>query len=392
MRVVFRADASVSIGTGHIVRCATLAEALRATSEVANPHDAANSQISAPKPASLSANIDIHFITHAAQGDLNDWLPQKGFTVHILPQGDGNAPVARCELEAVQAILSQWPDGVDWLVVDHYGLDAPWESAMRPFVRKILVIDDLANRAHDCDALLDQNWHPNASQRYQGLVPAQAQFMLGPEYALLRPEFAGARAQVQARRSEPPEAVLRLLICFGGTDPSGETLKALAAVVLLAMPDLQVDVVVGAGNPCNREIEAACQRRRNTTFYCQTEAVAELMGKADVALTSGGTVTWEKLCVGLPGLSVAVAENQLALSEAVQAAGAQWFLGLADGVALSDERAGVDVPVVTVERMREALLTLCADAGVRRRQAERGMLLVDGQGAGRVAGVLARLD
>ena len=181
------------------------------------------------------------------------------------------------------AILAQGDGSIDWLIMDHYALDRLWETEMRPDVRKIMVIDDLADRRHDCDLLLDQNLFKNSHSRHDGLVPIPCQKLLGPRYALLRREFRAARKTLRVRDGR----IKRILIFFGGGDPTNETAKALKALAQLNRPEVAVDVVVGGGNPYNKQIQTLVGALPKATYHCQIMNMAELMAAADIAIGGG---------------------------------------------------------------------------------------------------------
>lgn len=315
--VIMRTDASVQIGTGHLMRCLTLAGELK------------------------EEGADVSFICRLLQGNLCDLIEKKGYKVYRLPYEQkgladtdkyGNQPKwmgVNCETDAEQTIeILRKGRATDWLIVDHYAVDSRWEEQMRPYVNKVMVIDDIADRAHDCDLLLDQNLYDDLETRYKSLVPESCRKLLGPKYALLRPEFIEARKNLRKRDGD----VKRILIFFGGSDPTNETEKALEAMRLLNRPGIAVDVIVGTSNPCKEGIERLCSSIPNVSYYCQVENMAELMEKADIAIGAGGSTTWERCCLALPAIIVAVAENQINISEAVSNAGAGIYLGTSDSV------------------------------------------------------------
>jgi len=253
----------------------------------------------------------------------------------------------------------------DWLVVDHYALDRMWESAMRQTAGKILAIDDIADRLHDCDALLDQNYYLDAAMRYTGKVPDGCQLMLGPRYALLRDEFRSMRTRVKARSG----LVRRVLLFFGGVDAANWTGRVMDALVAVGRKDLQVDVVIGRDHPSRSWIESECTERG---FCChvQTDRMAQLVADADLAIGAGGSATWERCCLGLPSLVLGVAENQHRMIEDMAQAG--YLLGLPNAT----------------ELVQDDLLALvrCAVLGgpALRGLSARGLELVDGAGVSRV--------
>lgn len=295
MKVLVRCDASAAIGSGHVMRCLSLADRL------------------------TLKGATVAFACRQLPGDLCALLESRGYRVHRFL---GETLNWEEDADRTGKLLGAASAG-SWLIVDHYGLDARYERRLRRFGAKILVIDDLADRPHDCDLLLDQNLYPDPESRYRGLLPAGCGTLLGPRYALLRPEFLEARRRLRTRTG----AVKRLLISFGGADPSGETAKALAAVELLKPEGLSLDVVVGASNPRAPSLALACAAVPDCRFHSQVDNMADLMSRADLALGSGGTTTWERCYLGLPSLTVVVAANQLLTTEAVAAAGATWNLG-----------------------------------------------------------------
>jgi UDP-2,4-diacetamido-2,4,6-trideoxy-beta-L-altropyranose hydrolase len=309
IKAVFRTDASVEIGSGHLMRCLTLADQLRADGAEA-------AFICRDLPGAMFGLLD-------ARGYPNARLELPA-TVAASQHDD-----ARATLEAVAGLF---PGGVDWLVVDQYGLDAEWERLLRPVSRKLMVIDDLADRPHDCDLLLDQNYYRDLESRYQGRVPGQCVTLLGPGYVLLRPEFALARQKLRARDG----VVRRILVFFGGSDPTNETEKVLEALGLLGKPDLDVDVVVGLANPKRQAIQALCEALPNVSFHCQVPSMAELILDADLGVGAGGAAMWERCYLGLPAITVISAANQERTTEDVAAIGAIELLGRATKLGPAD--------------------------------------------------------
>lgn len=291
MNVAFRTDATSQIGTGHFMRCMTLAEELQ------------------------HHGVQIRFASRDLPQYLRDLLETKGMELASLesdatpyPAGDLahshwlNASQEQ-DAQATKQALSgrKW----DWLVVDHYALDARWESALRPSAGHIMAIDDIADRHHDCDVLLDQNLYADMQERYAGKVPTQCRQLLGPRYALLRDEFRESRKQVRQRTGP----VKRILVFFGGMDADNYTGRAIEALAGLEVGAWQVDVVIGMQHPCREQIEKLCESHG---YHChvQTKRMAELMAHADLAIGAGGSAMWERCCLGLPALSVCVAHNQ----------------------------------------------------------------------------------
>lgn len=289
--VAIRADATSQIGTGHFMRCLTLADALRQRGAQVRfvsrgLPDHLRDMLTARDMGFASLN---DAVTAQAQDDLahSNWL------------GTSQEQDARDTAQALNDRM--W----DWLVVDHYALNAHWERAMRGSARQIMVIDDIADRQHDCDVLLDQNYYADMQTRYTGKVPEYCRLLLGPRYALLREEFRKLHEQVKPRTGE----VKRILVFFGGVDADNYTGLAIEALAGLGIEGIAVDVVIGAQHPRRSDIEKICMTR-GYACHVQTSRMAELMAAADLAIGAGGSSTWERCCLGLPTLSIRTAENQ----------------------------------------------------------------------------------
>lgn len=304
MRIAFRVDASNTIGIGHVMRCLTLADRLR-------EHCA-----------------EISFLCRELPGNMNQYIEGKGYRVYRLDlakQSSAEGWGCQTDAEQTRRVLGTAGDPVDWLVVDHYDIDERWEAMERSYAKKIMVIDDLANRRHDCEVLLDQNYYPNMEHRYDKLVPIHCRRLLGPTYALLRPEFLEVRKNMRQRHG----IIERILVFFGGSDPTNETEKTLYALRHLNRPDIALDVVVGSANPQRQQMEKLCAEMPNAVFHCQISNMADLMAKADLAIGAGGASTWERCFLGLPTLTVIVADNQAETTISMAKAGAVWNLGAA---------------------------------------------------------------
>lgn len=339
MRFVFRADASTDIGAGHVVRCATLAGQLRQ-----GGHATA-------------------FLCRQCPGNLNDWLAAAGHAVIALPAAFSSEldDAAAC----LEALRGQAFDG---LIVDHYQLGAAWERQLAAHARRTMAIDDLA-RPHGVDLLLDQNFPNPLQASYRDAVPATCRLLLGPAYALVRPEFAAGRSAALARRKGQLE---RLLVCMGGSDAENETCKVLAGIAQSRRSNLAVDVVIGAGNPHRAAAEAACRDLPRAQLHVQTSRMAELMAAADCAITAGGSTTWERCTLGLPGLVTTVADNQVAIARAVHDARGHDLLGWYADLTPGDYARALDN--LTAEHLRSMAAAAAA--------------ICDGQGAARVAACL----
>lgn len=223
------------------------------------------------------------------------------------------------DAEQTASWLAQSP--VDWLIVDHYALAVEWERQIRPWCRQIMVIDDLADRPHDCDLLLDQNLGRHAAD-YDSRLPDHCERLIGPDYALLRPEFAHLRPTALARRRTGQ--CHHILVTMGGVDSGNTTAEVLAGLDASGLPDdAVVTVVLGAGAPWQDAVRTqAGQMRLNAQVLVDAGNMAELMCMADLAIGAAGSTSWERCCMGLPSILVVLADNQRRIAEALHRRGA----------------------------------------------------------------------
>lgn len=355
MKVAIRVDSSEQIGTGHLVRCLTLAKELR--------HQEAQ----------------VQFICRDLPRHLIHLLSSAEFPVRVLPapKSGGNSYEDYAAwlgvsqntdaTETLQALAGERPD---WLILDHYGLDRTWEQQLRPHVDRLFAIDDLANRSHDCDGLLDQNESAEGESRYRGLVPVGCRLLVGARYALLRPEYATYR-QVQPPRTGE---VRRVFVFFGGTDLQNITGKVIEALSSPEFEAMTVDVVVGATNPHRAKLEQQAAGRSRIVLHYYRSHLADLMAQADLAVGAGGTTTWERCCLGLPTLVVSVAKNQVSACQELDQLGVIVYTGSMKSV----DAAKLQYAIAQLIKTKEKLVAI----------AKRGQTLVDGLGTKRVSSFL----
>jgi UDP-2,4-diacetamido-2,4,6-trideoxy-beta-L-altropyranose hydrolase len=323
MHAVFRFDASPAMGAGHAYRCLTLAEA----------------------------------------------LSRLGWRCHGIVNREAVATVPALQHNPAMALSGEDSVGAaDWLIVDHYGLDASWETPQRRWAKSILVLDDLADRRHDCDILLDQTFG-RAGADYDGLVPAACRRLTGSDYALLRPEFSRARPASLARRTAEG-GLRRILVSLGATDPENHTVEVVRGIAASGLA-VAVDVVLGGAARHLEAVRAACAALPlEARLHVDTAEMPRLMAAADLAIGAAGTSTWERCCLGLPSLLVVIAENQRAVATAVGGAGAARLLA-GPRPALAAQVAG-------------ALQELAADATALQALAVRAAAICDGRGCDRL--------
>jgi UDP-2,4-diacetamido-2,4,6-trideoxy-beta-L-altropyranose hydrolase len=311
------------------------------------------------------AGAQCYFICREHPGNLIAQIRQRGFAVSVLPAAtkalitDELAVAAQSSYiawlgadwttDAAETKVGIGETAVDWLVVDHYSIGASWEKVLRPMCRGLMVIDDLADRQHDCDLLLDQNYYRNQGQRYQGLLPEQCVTLLGPSYVLLRPEFDEARRQLRVRDG----IIKRILVFFGGSDLTNQTEMALTALEQLNRQDISVDVVVGLTNPNRHSIQTLCDRLPYATYHCNVSNMAELILNADLGIGAGGSAMWERCFLGLPTITVVLADNQVRTTEDVAGLGAIEYLGWSDSLEIEDYARAVSDAIANPKRVEQ---------------------------------------
>jgi UDP-2,4-diacetamido-2,4,6-trideoxy-beta-L-altropyranose hydrolase len=281
-KIIIRTDSSFAIGSGHVMRCLTIAHKLK------------------------ELGFYVQFWMEPLAGNLINYVAQQGF-----------------------GLISS-AEEADLYIVDHYEVDIDWEKYIRQYTKKIMIIDDLA-RTHDCDLLLDQNFVPDFESRYEGLVPNHCVKLLGPKYLIMREEFLTARKQMSQRHKN----IKRLLVFMGGTDPTNETMKILTALEDYSFA--QIDIVVGNGNVHKGEIKEICNEY-NYQYHCQISYMAQLMQHSDFCIGAGGGTMWERCYVGLPSSSTIVADNQLITTTYAAQLGAVINLGWHEDVTVEKYR------------------------------------------------------
>ncbi len=286
----------------------------------------------------------ISFVCRDLEGNLSGLVEKLEFHLYMLPAARkdetltdyGKWLTVTQEQDAFEtAALIQQIGITDCLVVDSYAIDEVWEKIVRPYTNEIFVIDDLANRKHDCDILLDQNYYLNKELRYEGLVSPYCQLLLGPEHALLREEFYRAKEKMKPRDGK----LHNILVFYGGVDATDETSKTIEALSMLKsngeLQDVSITVVVGGSNSRKEPIFNLCQKE-GFEYLCQIENMAELMAEADLMLGAGGATTWERCFLSLPSIVTAVAENQFEICDDCATAGIIYYLGHWNKVKIDD--------------------------------------------------------
>lgn len=359
MQVVIRTESSQKIGVGHVIRCLTLASTLR------------------------KSGADVSFVCATLPGDLADFIAQSGFVVERLPPltvpncapSQPAWPDVPWQVEVVRtrAAIENLGARPDWIVYDHYVIDARVEGAMRDVAAHILVIDDLANRPHDCDILLDQNFVSGLYERYDGYVSADVRRLLGPQFALLHPAYAQLHGATPPRHGE----VLRVLVFFSGADIDNLTGMAIGALRKLGRTELEADFVITASHPFAEAINSELLGDARFRVHVNLPTLAPLMARADFAIGAVGMTSWERACVGLPSLVISMADNQLAAARELHRAGIVHLLGHKDTVR---------------ESTLVAALEEIFEGGLDPEWSRRCAALVDGRGGQRVSDALFAIN
>ena len=300
--IAFRVDASHEIGTGHFMRCLTLADALK------------------------RKNINIRFVSRHLPPHLKELLRERSLEFIGLQKETMGVEINNLahdkwlgisqEIDAKDTIQALSDRAWDWIIVDHYSLDIRWEKALRLSAKHIFAIDDLADRKHDCDMLLDDNLLPEFETRYQNKVPAHCRLLLGPKYVPLRNEFLELRKKTNIRTG----GVNRILISLGGIDKNNDTNWVIEALKNRKNRHFVIDVVVGAHNPNRKEIQENC-RTHSLNCHVQTNQMASLMKDADLAFGAAGFTSYEFVAMKLPAILVPSSHIQIEFANEMEKKG-----------------------------------------------------------------------
>ncbi|MCH9769451.1 MAG: UDP-2,4-diacetamido-2,4,6-trideoxy-beta-L-altropyranose hydrolase [Gammaproteobacteria bacterium] len=316
MKVVIRVDSSFDIGSGHVMRCLTLAEALKARGD------------------------KVIFISRLLCGNMVELIKQKGFEVITLP-----LCVDKCEqIKHKDSIYEQWLgeghdievnqvktklqkiENIDVLIVDHYSLDIRWQNQIKHYVNKLVVIDDLANRKHNCEILIDHNYYKNSKNRYNGLVSQGCKVLCGAEYALLSPGVISARRRRASNYQLPQREAFSCLVFMGGVDAgrySGRITDILAGLSSI----LSIILVVGMNNKESKYLIKKFDASEKVVVEVSPKNYYELLARIDFVVGAGGVSVLERLCIGVPSFVYKIADNQGDICASIDDSDAGVYLG-----------------------------------------------------------------
>ncbi len=340
-RILFLADCGPDVGGGHVMRCLALAGALIGKG-------AACAMLATPASAK---------VLDAFAPDGLERIEAEGGSTHAF-------------VLAARAAAERW--GPDVMFVDHYRLAANDERQFEEAGAIVAVIDDLADRPHGCRLLVDPTLG-RTPEAYAALTPKGCRVLTGPDHALLAPVFAEARPTAAIRR-HPAEPPRRLLISLGLMDLGGVTGRALGSI-LPQLGDMTVDVIVGSSAPSLPELRRLVEADARIRLHVDARDMAGLIFAADIGIGAGGVSTWERAVLGLPSISLVLADNQRGLALELDRRGAL--------LALETSELSADLPA--------AFAKLIGDGPLRRSLSETSAALCDGQGAARVAEALLAL-
>jgi len=341
--LVFRVDSGFNIGSGHLMRCITLANNLKKHIE-----------------------LECTFITRDNNGNFNDIIIRNGFNVLLLDGPELNENIENYSewlgtsqvndaVQTLAVLKNNDVEKIDILVVDHYALDLQWEGTFRSITNKLVVIDDLANREHCCDILLDQNIAPNYLTRYDKLTPLNSKKFLGIAYCLLREDFLFAKVSIKAR-----DKLCNIVIFFGGVDKDNATLQLLYSLHEKLDLFVSVRVIVGKSNPFKYQIKEFCNKYNNCYYLEQVSNMAEVFCKSDLAIGAGGATTGERIYLGLPSIVFSLADNQFEVSKYLHEKGYITFLGDQSEIERSNITSELDKYINSPHLLKEKSMKLLA--------------------------------
>ena len=292
-----RVDSSSEIGIGHMMRCLTLAQELK-------------------------NNFDkIIFLTQKDSGNFIGTIMKNEFEVIFIPTTNNDPNI-------IKNLITAYSENKNFLLIDHYDIDTNFESSLKNIFERIFVIDDLANRKHDCDLLIDQNYYRDLNQRYEKLIQNGTIALLGPKYAIIRPEFRTINKKVIKKNSQ----IKKILVSFGGSDPTNECKKVLDALCSIENSKFEIVVVAGIYNHKFEQLKKLYEKYSNIKIYSHVNDLSRLMLNSDLFIGAGGTTTWERFYMGLPSIVTIISDDQKESIEFLSDMGHIINLGLAKNV------------------------------------------------------------
>ncbi len=333
--LLIRADSDAKIGTGHIMRCIALAEEWQAQGG------------------------HVTFLSHCKSKQLRQRLVSSGFSVIDLKSSHPDSGDIDNTLSCIQSMTDPW------LILDGYHFDGAYQQTIREAPCQVLVVDDYAHQTeYHADLILNQNIN-GSRMRYSADIDTE--FLMGPEYVLLRSQFLPFRN----RDRQIAVHVSRILVTMGGADPDNVTVLVIEALQQVQIPNLEIRVVVGPANHNMESVHQAAKKSpRKIKVLHDVTNMLDLMAWADLAVAGGGT-TWSELAfMGLPSLLLVLADNQVDVATGMTNSGASINLG--------------EAAKASAHQITESIESLSADSKLRLSMSENARQLVDGIGVERV--------
>ncbi|WP_164545402.1 UDP-2,4-diacetamido-2,4,6-trideoxy-beta-L-altropyranose hydrolase [Paenibacillus albus] len=299
--VAFRFDASPFIGIGHAMRCLELSRQF------------------------VLAGWKVFFVVNRVQREMEVVLTRHNAEILILPHTE----IIDSKQDALDTIKLMQREHIQpiWFIVDHYSLDSHWETVISNWGPKVAAIDDLANRAHLCDALMDMNPVNDWENRYKSLVPEYCRTFLGPSYLILRPEFRAVNVS-----DETIPSISHVGVSYGGGDPTEETEKLLSVISRAEYSGITFEIIAGYSNSRKSQLAAICEKYKNVVFHEQIEDMASFFKRIDLFVGAGGGTLWEAFSCAVPAVVTTVAENQIQTVQYLSQFKLIWSLGWHDNV------------------------------------------------------------
>ena len=337
-KIYFRCDSSSDIGSGHVIRCLTLANFLK------------------------KKGLFTTFICKETEGNLFDVILKHNHNLVVLSNSN-KKNIWEDDAQEIIDKIKDFNSSKDWMVVDHYFLNKDWETRISSKLYKLFIIDDLCDRPHYGNILLNQNYLPGIRSQYKKILSSKTKILLGPKYALLSPEYKATRKLIKINKKKKLQ---RVIIFFGASDHKEQTIKCLSILSKLNLKLLKIDIVIGLANKKKKLIEEITNKIDNATLHVQIPSLCNLMKNADLYLGSGGTTTWERCCLGLPSIVISTSENQVRQNEYLFNKGVIKYLGKAESV--------------SEENIRTALL-MFAEGYDSTKMSKKALKITNGNGA-----------
>ncbi len=301
--IFFRVDSSFGVGFGHLNRCLILAEIFK------------------------KRKMKLHFICKNLKGNVTNEIKLRGYNLHFIKNLKNSNYQ---DYLNTRKILESFEDEICYLLIDNYHWDEKYEKKLRFLVEKIIVIDDLANRKHDCDLLIDQNLYSNFEDRYNKLVPKNCQKLLGPRYVLLRKEF------LRSKRKAKINSIKKIFVSFGGQDVSNETVRVLSAIKKSKLNYQKINFLVNKSNNNLRNLKKISKNMKGVVISTEEKKLSKLIQNSDLSIGAGGSMTWERAYLGIPSIVLILSKNQFEIANTMEKKGCIYNMGWSKNLKISD--------------------------------------------------------